>query len=192
MIRLIQKNLGWPLAVFGLGIFSLSAGAGNDLDQDLNSLTGETGQETQKVLASDAADNDDEEINVRELLDESDVEVTEDEGSRGPSSQDRFKSFLPCKIFQSTNSAFVRTLHKSGKVTREYNPAICQGVSGSWEIEGTTLKIKERIRCLIDPDKPGDYGRTWTQKVQFTLDYAKGKPTLNGVWQGQDKVFQLN
>jgi len=178
----------WGLGlVIGLGSLAV---ANDDLDRDLASLTTEANAETNQVLAEEVT-AEDEEINVRELLDEQEGPVSTP-AAEGISAQDRFKAFLPCKIFQSTNSAFVRTLHKNGTVTRTYTPEICQGISGEWKVEGATLQIKERIRCLVDPDQPGKYGRAWSQKVQFTIDYAKGRPTLNGIWQGKDQVFQLN
>lgn len=140
-----------------------------------------------------ATEEDDEEIDVQALLDE-DTPKSRFIASapKELSPAERLQKFLPFKIFQSTNNAFVRTLEKNGKVSRAYTPAICQGLQGSWEVADGMLRIKEKLHCLVDPDKPGKYGRAWYQKVEFKLEYVKGKPTLNGVYLSDDNVFRVN
>ena len=182
------------LAVLLLGVL-VGAAAKTEEDIEIDSLLAqENPPPPEPAPDKDSANVDDEEIDVQALLDD---ELTgpapaSETKSEVFSESEHLKQFLPFKIFQSTNNAFVRTLSKNGKVTRAYTPPVCAGLSGSWEVQEGVLRIKEKLHCLVDPDQPGKYGRAWYQKVEFKLDYVKGKPTLNGVFLGKDGVFQVN
>ena len=173
------------LGCFVLGLLPFGLTWADD-DDFLNLAT-----EASKTVANPAEDED-EEINVQELLDETPDPSHEVASSTEQTPAEKLKKFLPFKIYQSTNNAFVRTLEKNGKVSRSYTPPICEGLQGSWEAEDGMLRIKEKIHCLVDPDTPGKYGRSWFQKVEFKLDFNKGKPTLNGISQSEDNVFRVN
>ena len=189
----LGRGLGRVCAILGLACLIFGYALAEDEDALLSSLIQEEEQGTGDKSPTLANDEDDEEINVQELLDEPPTDrQTASITADPPSPAEQLKKFLPFKIFQSTNNAFVRTLEKNGKVSRSYTPPICAGLSGQWEVEDGMLRIKEKLHCLKDPDQPGKFGRAWYQKVEFKLDYVKGKPTLNGVFLSDDDVFRVN
>ena len=192
------QDFTWPIPLLcillGCGPFFGNAWAQDYADDDELSAALAT-ETTDLPRDANSTDNesDDEEINVQELLDEapaSSRDVASLPHTISPA--DKLKKFLPFKIYQSTNNAFVRTLEQNGKVSRTYTPPICEGLRGSWEINDGMLRIKEKLHCLVDPDKPGKFGRAWFQKVEFKLEYNKGRPTLNGVQISNDNVFRVN
>jgi len=98
----------------------------------------------------------------------------------------------PFSIFQSTNSSFNRRLSKEGKVDREYKPPICT-TEGTWLVDKDQLKLREKIRCLKDPDDHDKgYDTAWWQKSSFKIINKDGQLELNGILKDSNDTFLMN
>jgi hypothetical protein len=103
------------------------------------------------------------------------------------------KKELPFTIFSSKEPQFTRYLEVNGKLKRVYTQNICEG-KGSWKVRRNgQLRLRERFRCLKNPEvNTKDYDKYTRLKTFYKTSIENGKLALDGVHKNEQGVYVFN